>query len=306
MNNLDFNKDNSHEDRRSEKIHNHNLFSKIFKKKYIKYIVISIIIFSFFIASILFNINYLKKIPDYNASIDWVVIIGLIFITSVSLMISVWIYFTRSIYSIKNRTGIFPERYDVFLETMSHEVTDKQKIFETQLIKLFNSYNVQQSSLETLSKNFSESIATFQNYEKSQAGTIKKLTQGFDSDVFKKFLKRFVRVNIFLDDIIAKGGIDEKNSNNYRNLSRLMTDALEDCGLESFIPRVDTDYRDAGGAIEDNPKSEFTKDKKKDWLIKSIDRPAFVISGQGHNEFITKAKVTIYRYYDNKKDPIND
>ena len=105
---------------------------------------------------------------------------------------------------------------------------------------------------------------------------------------------RFVRVDRSLREMEGEFSGDE-HKKNYRYLVRLMQDALEECGVEQFIPEVGSDYRDAGPQIADDPTVIETEDADKDFKIADIQSAGYVLVGEGETEVVIPSRVSIYR-----------
>ena len=74
-----------------------------------------------------------------------------------------------------------------------------------------------------------------------------------------------------------------------------MQNALEECGVEQLKPEINTDYREAGPEIADDPTIIPTDDENLDFKISSIEATGYVIEGEGDREIIIPAKVSIYK-----------
>lgn len=123
---------------------------------------------------------------------------------------------------------------------------------------------------------------------------IERLRAGSDVKIFKRFLNRFIRVDKALVEMkLEMAG--EENERNYRYLSKVMEDALEECGVEKFKPAVDSDYREAGDEVSDEVTEIPTSDPDKDFQIAEIKSPAYVILGEGKMTVVQPALVSIYR-----------
>jgi len=88
---------------------------------------------------------------------------------------------------------------------------------------------------------------------------------------------------------------DTENEKNYRYLSKVMQDALEECGVEKYEPIVGSDYRDAGDQVSDQVTVVATTEMANDFLIAGIISPGYVIQGEGKMSVIQPAQVKIYR-----------
>ena len=112
--------------------------------------------------------------------------------------------------------------------------------------------------------------------------------------MFQRFLNRFIRVDKALVEMrIEMAG--SENEKNYRYLSKVMQDALEECGVEKYEPIIGSDYRDAGDQVSDEVTVVSTTEMANDFLIADIMSPGYVILGEGKMTVIQPAHVKIYR-----------
>ena len=118
--------------------------------------------------------------------------------------------------------------------------------------------------------------------------------KGHDAKIFKRFVSRFIRVSVALEEIREEAK-DSDQAKNYKYLCRLIQNALEDCGVEQIRPDINSDYREAGPEIADDPTLITTNDSTLDFKIASVESPAYVIEGQGDREIIIPARVSVYK-----------
>ena len=257
------------------------------------------LIATLFFASVLFNVSYLLG-EDGSAAqqpvIYWVLIFGLVFLAIVSLIISFWSYHIRAVF-LKDGPALVPERWGQILK---------------ELIDVWKAHNLQsQSSMSSMQKHteeqtqksneLMESFLSLQGALTVRDEEISRLKKGYDAKIFKRFLMRFVRVDRSLRDLRNefKGDAHQKN---YKYLSRLMMDALEECGVEQFNPEIGTDYRDVGPQVADDPIIIETEDPKKDFQIFEIESAGYVLVGEGQTEVVIPSRVSIYRFKSNTEE----
>lgn len=115
---------------------------------------------------------------------------------------------------------------------------------------------------------------------------IKRLKSGYDAEIFRRFLHRFIRVDQTIEEFIEEPG-------DLSTLQLLLEDALEECGVEKFSPELNTDYRKAYG-VADHPGIVDTDDLKKDFMIAEIETSGYKLTNNEANA-IVKAKVKIFK-----------
>lgn len=263
-------------------------------------VILASVVAVLFITSVLLNFTYLTKGEPTNSlpsnPFHWILIVGLIVVTTISLVISFWTYYVRSIY-VKDGPALVPEQWGKIIKD---------------LIELWKVHHSQsQSSLETVrqssaeqnrkSDDLLENFLTLQKALNARDKEIARLKKGHDAKIFKRFLLRFVRVDRSLREMEDEFSGHE-HQKNYIYLKRVMQDALEECGVEQFTPSEGVDYREAGNEIADEPKTIETTNPDEDFKIAKIETPAYVIDGEGEREIIVPSKVSIYRFHSTKKE----
>lgn len=119
---------------------------------------------------------------------------------------------------------------------------------------------------------------------------INRLKKGYDTQIYAKFLKRFIRA-----DVAAREMMEECPDNaELHMVRRLVEDALLECDVEVYEPQVGKDYRHAVG-VADSPSIEETQDTEKDFQIAEVIEPGYHICGAEEPIVLREAKVKIYR-----------
>ena len=167
------------------------------------------------------------------------------------------------------------------------------------------SYNV--SSLKAASADrdlaenrFSEiqkSFEIFADITARKDDQIERLQQGSDKQVYRNFLKRFVRVLSLVDDDIEEDRKAGKDTHALESLQRYLLDALQDSGLEEFSPSIGADYRQQNN-VADRPEVLRTDDRSLDWKISSVVKPGFSMRSGHEPIMVEPAKVEIFRFED--------
>ena len=164
-------------------------------------------------------------------------------------------------------------------------------------------YNV--NSLKSAAENRDQAANQFSEIQKSfeifaeiaarKDDQIERLQQGSDKQVYRNFLKRFVRVLSLVDDDIEEDRKAGKDTQALESLQRYLSDALQDSGLEEFVPPIGADYRQQNN-VADKPKVLRTDDPSLDWKISSVLKRGFLMNS-GHKPIMVEpAKVEIFRF----------
>jgi hypothetical protein len=244
------------------------------------------------VVSILVNISLLTIGGDHASNISlfqWVVITGALLITAISLGISFWLYYVRTLY-IKDGPALVPEKWGAIIAELSH-VTNQSNI---NTVSKLTSLLKDSSHLTDKSETLLESFLTLQDTISNRDAEINRLKKGHDSKIFRRFIVRFIRVSNALQEI-RKEAKDSDQAKNYKYLCRLIQSALDECGVEQLFPEIGSDYRQLGVEVDDDPEVIETNDALKNYHIASVETPAYMIEGEGGRDIIFSATVTIYK-----------
>ncbi len=260
-------------------------------------IVVLSILCTLVVAVVLLSFGSGNSDTSQDGDFPWVLVIGLVVVTSISLVISFWTYYVRSIY-IKDGPALVPEKWGAIIG----ELIKSSQTSDTRFQKILG--KVQKSSEEQSKKSndLLESFLTLQNALNSKDDEIARLKKGYDAKIFKRFLMRFIRVDRSLGEMQEESE-NEKESKNYKYLSRIMQDALEECGVERFTPEIGSDYRDEGPQIADDPTVLPADDESQDFKIAVVESVGYILEGEGDVEVVVPSKVSIFRFnYGNEEE----
>lgn len=244
-----------------------------------------------FLVSLILNVSLLSNPDQSNAisTFNWVVVISSLLIAGLGLGISFWMYYARTVY-LKNGPALVPERWGHILAELGHVTNQANMNTVESLTAVLKASNYQTEKSESLL----ESFLTLQQAISTRDDEISRLRKGHDAKIFKRFVSRFIRVSVALEEIREEAK-DSDQAKNYKYLCRLIQNALEDCGVEQIRPEINSDYREAGPEIADDPTLITTNDSTLDFKIASVESPAYVIEGEGDREIIIQAKVSVFK-----------
>lgn len=121
---------------------------------------------------------------------------------------------------------------------------------------------------------------------------LQKLRAGLEASLFKRFVKRFIRADLSVNERIRSGST---GPDSLRALSALLEDALAECGVERFEPALGTDYRRVEG-VADNPALVPTGDESRAFQIAEIRRAGYrFVEGIG-DRVVVPAEVTVFEF----------
>lgn len=232
--------------------------------------------------------NSSQSMTPYIESSNDILVFALIILsltTLLSVAISFYLYKWRRIL-LANPNTVVPEEWAKSLMVMGDNINKINSSVNNSL----NSVSEEAASSTQKINQMTETYMELQSVLDEKDQEIKRLRTGYDAEIFKRFISRFIRIEQSLDDFIQ----DEGEKESYTFLKRLFEDALEECGVCKFEPQVGEDYRKAVG-ISDNPKREATTDKEKDFQISEVIEAGYhTISGE-IKHIIIPAKVRIFR-----------
>jgi hypothetical protein len=203
----------------------------------------------------------------------------------ISVTISFYLYRWRRIL-LSKPSLIVPEKWGKHMMDMEQSVVRLTKLHKQGIDNLSEKSFAQTSKIDNMIDTF---MAMRHSLDEKDA-EIRRLKKNYDTEVFRKFLYRFIRVDQSLADFIE----DEMyEAENLQLLKRLMEDALDECSVELFVPNVGDDYRRVDG-IADNPKIVKTEDVGDDYKIAEVLQAGYKIRGSDDNQPIVPAKVKIF------------
>ena len=119
---------------------------------------------------------------------------------------------------------------------------------------------------------------------------IRRFKKGYDAQVFRKFLIRFIRADLAVNDFVQDV---ETKSEALDLIKRLLEDALDECGVEKFAPSIGEDYRQAEG-VADNPKTTLSNNVGDRYKIAEVIEHGYRMKTPGGYEIVYPAKVRIF------------
>jgi len=191
--------------------------------------------------------------------------------------------------------ALVPEKWGVVIAESSH-VTEKSIAHTSETFDA-----IKRASINQLDKTevLLESFLTLQQIISNRDSEIARLKKGHDAKIFKRFVARFIKVSLALEEIYEEEK-DSEQAKNYKYLCRLIQSALEECGIEQMIPEINSDFRQLGAEVDDDPDFIETDDESLDFTIATVESPGYVIEGEGDREIFIPAKVKIFRKTENE------
>lgn len=205
--------------------------------------------------------------------------------TVLSVAVSFYLYRWRRIL-LSNPNMIVPEEWAKHLVGLGKHIENLTKSF-TLGVGALNQQTAGNSDRVT---NMVETFMTLQKALDERDAEIRRLKKGYDAEVFRKFLYRFIRIDQSIDDFLRSG---LSSPENLGQIKRLLEDAFDECGVEAFEPELGSDYRTADG-VADNPKTTLSDNPEDAFKIAELLEAGYRLRGGEGYEIIVPAKVCIY------------
>ena len=206
--------------------------------------------------------------------------------TLISTVITFYLYYWRRIL-LSTPNLIVPEEWGKYLKSVGRSV----EVLNDELNK--NIHHIAERTAVGTNK-IDNMIDTFMALQKAldeKDVEIRRFKKNYDAAVFRKFLRRFIRVGQTVDDFIQSETV---SADYLPQVKRLLDDAFDECGVESFSPNIGDDYRKSKG-IADNPKTTKANNPEDEFKIAAILQVGYRFRGSIENEPIVPAKVKIFK-----------
>ena len=196
-----------------------------------------------------------------------------------------------------NNTEPTSEVDDTKDQTTEEEISSSD--LQENVARQSNAIRDVKTDLSTLIKKVNDMTQTFMSLQKAlneKDEEIKRLKEGYDDVIVRKFLFRFTKVDKVLKEYMNEGQIDLKG---LEDIHIQMEDALAECDVEPFSPELGGNYNTMDG-IGDHPQKIETTNKEQDSTIAEVLHVGYRrrLPDEAEEEFeiITPAKVSIYVY----------
>lgn len=172
---------------------------------------------------------------------------------------------------------------------LEEEYSRGDRSIDTQVAKLDRLITNNTKDVREQITNLVDTFMTLQAALDERDSEIRRLKEGYDAHIFKKFVGRFIRVDRVIEDLM----IEEKyDKDGLMQIRKILVDALDECDVEKFAPDKGEDFRYAVG-VADNPKSVVPKTQEEEYKIIEVLEPGYRIRGQERNNVILASKVKI-------------
>jgi len=155
-------------------------------------------------------------------------------------------------------------------------------------------WDSQYKSVNTKIDTMIDTFMLFQKNLDEKDDLIRRYKESYDAKVFNKFLHRFIRIILFIDELLEASPKGEAHEY-LLQIKMLFDDALDECDVEEFIPNVGDDFRKVEG-LDRNPKKTPTNSDYEHFKINKILHCGYRLRLPVGFKIITPAKVSIYFY----------
>jgi hypothetical protein len=239
---------------------------------------------------------------EFPNTLLWLAVITMAFATAISVTISFYLYRWRRII-ISDHALLVPESLiseirslDSSLESHQKSVTEMARATSSGYEKIAERIS---HSAQTAAQVLDAST-TWQRALDERDREIQRLRAGYDTELFRRFIVRFVSVKNAAEILQSENDIGPKS---LKQINRLLDDAFDECGLERFHPEIGEDYRAAKG-VADNP-TQIPTDRPEDaFRIEKIISAGYRSRSGEQYAVIVPAEVSIlvYRSYSKTND----
>ena len=231
--------------------------------------------------------------PRVNATL---LILMLVF-SFVALIVSIWV----NVFLLKWRRAVTASDVSIvpseLLDVVDaqtnafHGLAKQQSRASEALVR-----RIQEESTETRTS-FAELLRAFTALQKALSekdAEIQRLRGGYDAEIYRRFLARFIRLEkVIAEDLAAMVDADGDARQALEDVKHLLEDALAECGLETFSPEVGESVREAFG-VDEHYQHRPTRDAEKVLTIASVVEPGWRIRTPVGFDCVTKARVAVF------------
>ena len=194
----------------------------------------------------------------------------ILFLLSISIFSNILLFKWRR-QATNEQTSIVPTELLMTLEQLMGRFVQMNKQLNINLDQSEKYKKITHQLFSDLMETFTVLQSKLDDREKE----IKRLKNGYDFQIFRRFLNRFIRIDYALSeeihDAISKNG---NNLNTLQDIQSLLRDALLECGVSAFSPKIGENVREAFG-ISDNYQTVTAQTEEGEFTIAEVIEPGF-------------------------------
>ncbi len=218
-------------------------------------------------------------------------IISLALATTIAVLTSYYFYRWRRTLTFEGKVLTIPEELIATIAALSKQTFEVRSEFKANVSEQKAQAKHFAEALSKTNQSIGQLFETTVSLQRAldqRDAEIDRLRAGYDTELIRRFITRFIRVRIALVDSESPGTSDS----NIAAIRRLLDDALDECGVESFKPKIGDDFRSAPG-VADNPRVIPTADASQNFKIVEILDPGYKFRTVSGNNVILPARVSI-------------
>jgi hypothetical protein len=165
-----------------------------------------------------------------------IVLVAMAMTTAGAVAISFYLYRWRKILSANTSFSV-PEELISSLNSLGKEIRRSSTHLEHAICEHETSIKHIADTSTRTDERITEILETSMLLQRAldeRDAEIRRLRQGYDVEVFRRFISRFLRVKQLIDDCHSLG---QYTPEDYANVGRLLDDAFEECGLSNLPPQ---------------------------------------------------------------------
>jgi len=227
-------------------------------------------------------------------SLDIVFLVILLILLAISIVTNV-LFIKLRFRANENQLSIIPEVVIDNVDSMANDLSKSFKIMAEQHAANLDQSKTASKNTKKLFDDLMESFTVLQTTLDSRDKEIQRLKKGYDSEIFRKFLGRFIRVDKALcEELHAAKTENSNNLESLEDIQNILRDAFEECGVSSFSPKLGGDFRKEFG-VADNPKTIPPVNQEDDFVIAEVLEEGFKLETPDGPQCIKKAKVVVFK-----------
>jgi len=208
--------------------------------------------------------------------------------TLISIAISFWLYKWRRLL-LGDLKALSPEEFGGHARGLIESINGFSDQFDYRIKEI----NQEVARLTSKTENMTETYMSLHQSIDAKDKEIVRLKSGYDLQIHKKVIKRFLKVDQVLHEEILES--DSTIAPHLVSVQEILQDAFDQCGVEKFSPEVGGQYKDTDG-VADRPQIKKTDDPNKNGEISKVIVEGYRISVKDGFEVLVPAKVEIYNF----------
>jgi hypothetical protein len=184
--------------------------------------------------------------------------------------------------------ALVPEKWGLVIDHLTHAYNENSKIMAGWLEQTAERTHQNTNQLSSLV----DSLLTMKSAIEERDAEIKRLRQGYDYSILKRYYTRLIRLHRTSQEIT----LERPEDTDVNVLHRLMEDLLEDAEIEVYVPELNSDSRTLGDLIDDDVKHRESDKDELEHLVSEVIAPGYVVSNGSARQVLKPAKIGVYKY----------